>query len=164
MKIKLSKYWWGNAYAMLGQWMVCEIMLLYYLIDCIRIGCIREDRMIFIGLMVMWTVFSIFGALAPPLVFLMTMEIQDNVMKSFLFGRLKCEVFTDKEIYYVIFDGVEAICRHKTYIAVSNELFLFKKEKRCTFLGYYDKTKQIVFPYDEKTKHLFPIEKWTRVN
>lgn len=83
--------------------------------------------------------------------------------------KLKCEVFTDRDIFYAIFDCREVNGRINQYIVVSNEMFVFGDRKRTfwsenRFIDYYDRTKQIIFPYDEKTKHLFAIEKWKCVN
>ena len=90
-------------------------------------------------------------------------------MKSFLFGKLKCEIDTNKAVYYAIFKCVETNTNKKEYIAISNEFFQYEERKptiwsRNTYIDCYDRTKQIIFPYDEKTKQLFLIEKWNCVN
>lgn len=65
MKIKLSKYWWGNLYIMLVQWIIMEIILMYFLIDSFY-----EDKVIFGTLMIVWSFLSVYAALSPPIVFL----------------------------------------------------------------------------------------------
>ena len=160
MKIKLSKYWWGNLYIMLVQWIIMELILLYFLIDSFY-----EDKIIFGTLMIVWSFLSIYAALSPPIVFFCTIEIQGYLVKSFLFGKLKCQVSLTERVYYVIFNSKESMFRNKTYIAISNKPFEFKVEtKGCTFLGYYDKRNQIVVPYNDETKYLFPVEKWININ
>ena len=54
MKIKLSKYWWGNLYIILVQWVIMELILLYFLIDSFH-----EDKIIFGTLMIVWSFLSI---------------------------------------------------------------------------------------------------------
>lgn len=160
MKIKLSKYWWGNLYIMLVQWVIMEFILLHFLIDSFH-----EDKVIFGTLMIVWSFLSVYAALSPPIVFFSTMEIQGYVVKSFLFGKLKCQVSLAERVYYVIFNSKESMFRNKTYIAISNRPFKFKVEtKGCTFLGYYDKRNQIVLPYNDETKYLFPVEEWININ
>ena len=118
MKIKLSKYWWGNLYIMLVQWIIMELILLYFLIDSFY-----EDKIIFGTLMIVWSFLSIYAALSPPIVFFSTIEIQGYLVKSFLFGKLKCQVSLTERVYYVIFNSKESMFRNKTYIDISNKPF-----------------------------------------
>lgn len=160
MKIKVSKYWWRNLYIMAVLWVIIELVLIY-----LMIGSIREDKMIVASLMVIYTIICVYAALVPPKVFFMSIEIQENLIKSFLFGGLKCEVFTEREVYYAIFNARESMFTTSKYIAISNEPFHLKKNKRGgNFLGNFDRKKQIILPYNEMTQHLFVIEKWICVN
>ena len=84
MKIKVSKYWWRNLYIMAVLWVIIELVLIY-----LMIGSIREDKMIVASLMVIYAIICVYAALVPPKVFFMSIEIQEKLIKSFLFGGLK---------------------------------------------------------------------------
>lgn len=163
MKIKLSKYWWINLYAMIGNVIIMEIFLGYFFINSSG-----EDFAWGVGLMIAWAL-VIGSIILMSRKYLMTMKIDNNIIRSFLFGKLKCEVDTNKIVYYTVFKCLETNTIEKTYIAISNEVFCYEERKptiwsRNLYIDYYDRTKQIVFPYDEKTKYLFPIENWIKVN
>lgn len=126
MKIKLSEYWWANLYFVFGLGVISEILLVKYLL----IDCSREDLKVFISLMVILAVFFLDAALKP-WKFLMTMKVCDGVFRSYLFGKLKCEVYTDKKIYYAILSCRESLCFTRKYIVVSNETFeCYEKKER----------------------------------
>ena len=142
---------------------VVEIDLLYSVVHSSR-----EDLVWGISFMVAYAII-ISGVALMPWKYLMTMEINDNIMRSFLFGRLKCEIDTNKVVYYAIFKCLESNTNTRNYIVISNEIFQYEEKKatmwsRNTYIDRYDRTKQIIFPYDDKTKFLFPIENWIKVN
>ena len=90
------------------------------------------------------------------------------IIRSFIFGKLKCEVNMEHKVFYVVFKCNESNTNTKTYIAMSNDKFTYEEKKRSfwstkTFIDYCDMNKIIVCPYDEKTKKLFPVEKWIDV-
>ena len=163
MKMKLSKYWWKILYAMITLGIVLEIYMTYVYI--------KTSSQDFEWFLVMTFCILCMCSIVPILSkrYLMTMEIYDKVIKSLFFGRLKCEVYTDKEIYYAIFKCKEGNSWTREYIAISNETFVCEQKKptiwsQNTYIDCYDTTKQIIFPYDNTTKHLFDIEEWIRVN
>lgn len=163
MRIKLSRHYWFLLRIMFGVGIVIEMNLLYSII-----GTSREDLFWGISLMVIYALIITSVALMP-WKYLMTMTINGNIMQSFLFGKLRCEIDTNKVVYYAIFKCLETNTNKKNYIAISNEVFCYEERKatlwsRNTYIDCYDRTKQIIFPYDEKTKQLFPIEKWICVN
>ena len=164
LKVKMSRYYWIALYVFLIMGSIVEIGLTCFFL---RYGSF-EDPVLDIFFMLFIPLMLGFVALLP-WKYLMTMQVEETVIRSFLFGKLKCEVYTNREVYYALFRCRETNTNSRDYIAISNEMFIYKEGKRTfwstnTFIDRYDRTKQIIFPYDEKTKHLFPLEKWTRVN
>ena len=101
---------------------------------------------------------------------LVTIQIEDNVIRSWRFGKMKCEIRTDREMYYTIFEDFTftgAKCR-ASYIVLSNEPFMFFQcagSKGVLDLDHpsaslYDMSKQIIAPYNKKTIPLLPVENW----
>lgn len=123
MKIKLSHYWWYNLYFILGLGVIFEIILSYLLI-----GSTSEEFKMLVGVMLFYCVCFLDVAFRSWR-FLMTMEIKEGAISSFLFGKLKCEVFVDREIFYAIFDCRESLWRTNKYIAISNEIFTCETRK-----------------------------------
>ena len=163
MKMKLLKHWWMHMYMMIAFAIIFDVVILsLHILNPDMDGHILLTVMFIIDLIIGETIFE-------SRKYLMTMEIQKGILRSYRFGRLKCEVFTNKNMYYAIFECYEPLKGTNKYIAVSNEKFVCEKRKktlwsRNEFIDYYDRTKQIMFPYNERTKQLFPIEKWTRVS
>ena len=92
---------------------------------------------------------------------LATIQIEDNVIRSRLSGKVACEVFTDQDVYYAIFESdlFQGVRSKGTYIILSNEPF--EKDRVIGKKGVrYDTSKQIVLPYNEKTMPLLPVEYW----
>ena len=95
---------------------------------------------------------------------LATIQIEDNVIRSRLSGKVACEVFTDQDVYYAIFESdlFQGVRSKGTYIILSNEPF--EKDRVIGKKGVrYDTSKQIVLPYNEKTMPLLPVENWQAV-
>ena len=165
VKIKLSTYWWNNFYFSLGLGLLAEVMIIFF-----EMNYVSPDEEYRLLLWAMPFVAAAFLDVAfHPWRFLMTMEINDGVIRSFLFGKLKCEVFTDKEIFYAVFDCRESSFATKKYIAISNEKFVYEERQPSLFsenrfIDYYDRTKQIILPYNENTKHLFRVNHWICVS
>ena len=87
--------------------------------------------------------------------------IEENVIRSRLFGKMACEVFTDWDVYYTVFESdlFQGVRSRGTYIILSNEPF--EKEQVIGQKGVrYDASRQIVLPYTEKTMPLLPVEYW----
>ena len=165
MRMKLSPYWWNNLYFLFSIGIVAEIFMLWFYFRYCASGNEPPYAFVFMILIAL----AIVSTALAPWRFLMTMELRVEVFRAFLFGKLKCEVFTDKEIYYAIFKCYESATVIKTYIAISNEMFQCNKKKPTfwsanRFIDYYDREKQIIFPYTEETKHLFATSKWTCIN
>lgn len=160
MKIKVSKYWWKNLYIMTSLWIIIEFVLIYLMIESMR-----EDRIILVSLMVIYTIICIYASFLPPKVFFMTIEMQGKIIKSYLWGKSKCEISVEQTIYYTIFKARESMFTMREYIVLSNEMFYLKsKNREGYFLGNFECKKQVIIPYNEKTKHLLEIEKWICVN
>lgn len=163
MRIKLSRHYWMLFRIILLVGTVVELNLLYSII-----GDSGPDLVWEIGLMLIYALIFC-GIALLPWKYLMIMEIDNNIMNAYLFGKLKCTIDTDKVVYYAIFSCAETNRNKKTYIAISNDLFQYEEKKatllsKNTYIDRYDRKKQIIFPYDEKTKFLFSIEKWICVN
>ena len=92
---------------------------------------------------------------------LATIRIEDNVIRSWLSRKVECEVCTDGDVYYAIFDSdlFQGVRSKGTYIILSNDPFA--KDQVIGKKGVrYDTSKQIVLPYNEKTMPLLPVEYW----
>lgn len=98
-------------------------------------------------------------------------NVQENIISSSLFRKVKCKVKTDDKVWYVIIEANPEKIRGAggTYIVISNKPFVYEKrkkegygvwEKERLFENYYDMTRMILIPYNDKTKKLFPIDKW----
>lgn len=167
MRIKLSKYWWNNLYLFLVLGTSITIALIWFQLRfVVSTGSIPWWVLPLLNSLIL---LGCLDAALKPWRFLMTMEVHEEVWRSFLFGKLKCEIFTNREIYYAIFDCRESLHTTKKYIAISNTFFVCEKRKPSffsenRFIDYYDRTKQIIFPYNETTKHLFSVENWICVN
>lgn len=167
IRVKLSKYWWGNFY-LFAVFGVCIVVatIWFQLRYVIATGSIPWWMLPAIaGLMLLGCV----DAALKPWRFLMTMEVHEDVYRAFLFGKLKCEVSAKQRIYYSIFDCRESLYTTRKYIVISNTVFECNKRKPSffsenRFIDSYDRTCQIIFPYNEMTQHLFAIESWILVN
>ena len=101
---------------------------------------------------------------------LVTIQIEDNVIRSWRFGKMKCEIHTDREMYYTIFESFNfpGAKGWASYIVLSNEPFMFHQcagSKGVLDLDHpsaspYDMSKQIIAPYNQKTIPLLPVENW----
>ena len=167
MKIKLSKYWWNNLYVFLILGAVIVVSAIWFQVRFVTPT----------GSIPWWVIPSLAGLMFLGCMdaalhswrFLMTMEVHENGWCAFLFGKLKCEVSAKQEVYYAIFDCRESQHTTEKYIAVSNSFFVYEKRRpgfwsENRFIDYYDRTKQIIFPYNETTQCLFSIENWICVN
>lgn len=165
MKIKLSQYWWNNLYLSLGLGFLTEVLILYF-----ELNYVSPDEEFRLLLWAMPFVAVAFLDVAfHPWRFLTTMEIDGNVIRSFLFGKLQCEVFTDKEIYYAVFDCRESSFSTKKYIAISNEKFFFTERKPSLFsenrfIDYYDRNKLIILPYNDAVIESISMDHWTCIS
>ncbi|MBQ4559290.1 MAG: hypothetical protein IJN64_05675 [Lachnospiraceae bacterium] len=98
-------------------------------------------------------------------------KIQGTTITSFLFGKEKCKIDIDKEVYYAIVEANPERIRGAggTFIVISNECFLYEQRKKIgrgiwkkekPFENYYDMKQMILIPYNENTKSILPIEQW----
>ena len=88
-------------------------------------------------------------------------QIEENVIHSCLSRKVVCEVFTDQDVYYAVFESdlFQGVRSRGTYIILSNEPF--EKDQVIGKKGVrYDTSRQIVLPYNEKTMPLLPVEYW----
>jgi len=157
-RIKLSPYWWANFWFLFAVMLAAEAW--FFLL-------VREALLIPTALIAL--IFLV-GALHPWR-FLMTMEVQVGVFRSFLFGRQCCEVFTDRPVYYAVLEFDEHFSIDKPYIAISNRPFRVRPRdsspiplRSDRFIDYYDRNAVILFPRNAQTEGLFPLEQWHRVN
>lgn len=162
MKLKLSKFYWINLYTMVGIGIVIEIGMSNLFGEASGEEFIlKVCLMLFNFLILSFISFSRWK-------YLLTLKIDERVISSFLFGKLICKVFMEKEVYYALFKCRESNTNTKDYIAISNEWFVYDDKKSLfgpgkTFIDRHDISRIIVLPYNGKTKHLFAIEKWTSV-
>ena len=157
-KWKLSPYWWANFWFLSALTIAVEIWLLLLAGEVLLLPMVLIALMFLIGALHPWR-------------FLMTMEVREGVFRSFLFGRLCCQVFTDRPVYYAVLEFDEHFSIDKPYIAISNHPFRVKPRqtdrmplRSDRFIDYYDRNAVILFPRNEQTEELFPLERWHRVN
>ena len=157
-KWKLSPYWWANFWFLFGLTIAAEIAFVLLLGEVFLVPMALFARMFLVGALHPWR-------------FLMTMEVRDGVFRSFLFGRLCCQVSTDRPVYYAVLKFDEHFSIQKPYIAISNHPFRVKPRqtggiplRSDRFIDYYDRNAVILFPRNEQTEGLFPLERWHRVN
>ena len=161
MKIKLAPHLQINVYFCLGL-SIAYYLILVYLFAGVGFAIVRDLP----GL----AIFVLICGLVPVLYWipyrkkLATIQIEDNVIRSRLSGKVACEVFTDQDVYYAIFESdlFQGVRSKGTYIILSNEPF--EKDRVIGKKGVrYDTSKQIVLPYNEKTMPLLPVENWQTV-
>lgn len=157
-KMKLSGYWWANFWFLFCLTIAAELGFLMLLGEVLLLP------------MVLFPLIFLVGALHPWR-FLMTMEIREGVFRSFLFGRLCCQVYTDRPVYYALLEFDEHFSIDKPYIAISNHPFRVKPRqtdrmplRSDRFIDYYDRNAVILFPRNAQTEGLFPLERWHRGN
>ena len=157
-KWKLSPYWWANFWFLFGLTIAEEIAFVLLLGEVLLVPMALFALMFLVGALHPWR-------------FLMTMEVRDGVFRSFLFGRLCCQVSTDRPVYYAVLKFDEHFSIQKPYIAISNHPFRVKPRqtdgiplRSDRFIDYYDRNAVILFPRNEQTEGLFPLERWHRVN
>ena len=166
-KLKLSPYYWANFWFFIALFLAVEAGLLWMYHN----WELSEEDLLWIP-----TVFMPAAALARlhsalnPWRFLMTMEVGDGVLRSFLFGQLWCEVFIDLPVYYAFLEFDEHSSISKPYIAISNHPFKIRARNTSfiplrtnRFIDYYDRKTVILFPRDPQTEALFPIDKWHQI-
>ena len=156
-KVKLSSYWWANFWVLIGLTLAAEVGFLLLMGEFLLFPVVLLTLMFLVGALHPWR-------------FLMTMDIRDGVYRSYLFGRLKCEVFTDRPVYYALLEFDEHYSIVKPYIAISNHPFQIKSRdtslfplRSMRFIDYYDRKSVILFPRNEQTTELFHTEKWHRI-
>ncbi len=106
-------------------------------------------------------------------------QMNGEFIRSYLLRRQLCVIDKQEQIYYVKFEGRISRTLSREFIIISNEPFVYYKEpvmrmlpnytdlydrackwtRRALLYGYNTK-KQILLPYNEKTKNLFECEKW----
>ena len=104
---------------------------------------------------------------------LATVWIDESVIKSCRFGKMKCEVFTERDMYYSVFESnsFQGVRQWGRYIILSNEPFMYSEcagamehlDMVLQSAVCYDETRQIILPYDKRTIPLLPVEKWTKL-
>lgn len=90
---------------------------------------------------------------------LLSVELTDKTITSYYFGKEKCAISTEKEIYYSFFEDTVALCRTNKCILVSNELFS-PLEPDVPHMLFFDAETQIAIPYDEKTMPFIKMDEW----
>ena len=157
-KLKLSHYWWANFWFLFGVMLTAEVGFLLLAGEILWIPVVLIALMFLIGTFHPWR-------------FLMTMEAREGVFRSFLFGRLCCQVYTDRPVYYALLEFDEHFSIDKPYIAISNHPFRVRPRqtdrmplRSDRFIDYYDRNAVILFPRNPQTEGLFPLERWHRVN
>lgn len=172
MKIRVARY--VNVYFCLGL-----IFSIYCLISVmIEIGpdfCWFEEDVILNTICVIFIFMpGLMYLLICPRAFVIV-NVQENIIYSSLFGKVKCKVKTDDKVWYAIIEANPEKIRGAggTFIVISNKPFVYEQRKRVRngiwkkeklFENYYDITEMILIPYNKKTKHLFLIEKWYDCN
>lgn len=157
-KLKLSHYWWANFWFLFGVMLTAEAGFLLLAGEILWIPVVLIALMFLIGAFHPWR-------------FLMTMKVREGGFRSLLFGRLCCQVYTDRPVYYALLEFDEHFSINKPYIAISNHPFRVRPRqtdrmplRSDRFIDYYDRSAVILFPRNAQTEGLFPLERWHRVN
>lgn len=166
-KWKLSSYWWANFWFILAVCVAAEVGLLWIMCNW---ELSKEDLLWVPAFGMPSVALACLCCALTPWRFLMTMQVGDGVIRSHLFGRLKCEVFTDRPVYYALLEFDEHYSIVKPYIAISNHPFHIKPRdtspfplRSTRFIDYYDRNAVILFPRNEQARRVFPLEQWHRV-
>ena len=158
MKIKLAPHLQINVYFCLGLSIAYYLFLVYVFFD---VGmAVLMKRAVIVVFALLFGMLPVANWL-PHMDRMATIWINQYSIRSYLFGRMQCEVRTDGYVYYAIFDsdmfqGVR--CRGR-YIIISNEPFS-NVQSLTVKRAKYDQSRQIVLPYNEKTMPLLPVENW----
>lgn len=157
-RLKLSPYWWANFWLLFGVMLATEVWFFLLVGEVLLISMVLIALMFLVGALHPWR-------------FLMTMEVREGGYRSFLFGRQCCEIFADRPVYYAVLEFDEHFSIDKTYIAISNCPFWVNPRqtermplRSDRFIDYYDRNAVILFPWNEQTEGLFPLEQWHRIN
>ena len=163
MKVRLSNFYWSVFCYMVFCLIVVQSMCLYW-----SWGVSKED--IITNMLVVFPHYILLPWIAlQRWKFLTTIQIDENRIRSFLFGRLKCEVDVQKKVYYRVFKCIETHNQPRDYIAISNEEFAYVEKKRSnwynnSFIDCCDIKRIIILPYDKQSiKSLLHIEEWSRI-
>ena len=159
MKIKMSKQWWVNLYVLMGAWIMAEVFLFV-----LFMMSSYEDPIMIGVMMVALTVACICAPFSIPLVVYTIIELNEGMIKASLFGKKMCEVSLKEMVYYAIFESKVSITPTKKYIAISNSPFSYTTAEQGRFFLDYDRNKQILVPYNEKTRTLVLNPNWVHVN
>ena len=88
---------------------------------------------------------------------------QDKVSAYTFFNKPLCTVDTSKPVFYSIFLAVHVKYDYKM-IAISNEPYECWKNvkdiKKKRFIYSYDRSKIIIFPYEDKVMPFLNLEEW----
>lgn len=158
MKIKLCPQLRLNMYFCIGLSIVYYLVLVY-LFSGVGFSIVRDLP----GLALLVLLCGLLPVLywIPYRKKLATIQIEENVIRSRLFGKVECEVCIDRDVYYAIFESdlFQGVRSKGIYIILSNEPFACDQVigKKGVL---YDTSRQIVLPYNEKTMPLLPVENW----
>lgn len=171
MKIKLAPQLRINVYACCGLSIGYYLCLAYLFHGSGVFAQIEYAPM---------TLLMVLGGLLPVLLWfphrrqMMNIFIEENVICSRQFGKVKCQIHTDRETYYSIFesDYLQGVRARGRYIMFSHEPFVYADcagttsvpDRAYPSVARYDVTKQIILPYNEQTIPLLPVENWIRLN
>lgn len=163
MEVKLSKFYWRNLYGILLLGGIVEVLLGYMFWGDMA-GDLQTGVLLMIGCLFL-CIFVMFYRWK----YLLKIKINEKKICSFLFGKLKCEVDIEKEIFYTIFKCNESNTNIKTYIAVSNEKFIYEEKRKTfwspkNFIDCCNIEKIIIFPYEDKFDFLLDTGKWICIN
>ena len=158
MKIKLAPQLRLNMHFCIGLSIVYYLVLVYLFYD-IGFAIVRDLPGLAFLVLICGLVPMLYWI--PYRKKLAMIQIEENVIHSCLSRKVVCEVFTDQDVYYAVFESdlFQGVRSRGTYIILSNEPF--EKDQVIGKKGVrYDTSRQIVLPYNEKTMPLLPVEYW----
>lgn len=88
---------------------------------------------------------------------------RDKVSAYTFRNKPLCTIDTSKPVFYSIFFAQQDMFATYKMIAISNEPFDCWKSIKKPFLMYYDQSKIIVFPYEDKVIPFLELEEWHEV-
>ena len=172
MQIKVARYVRVYFYlALIFAVIACVVM--YYEIGSLNYPTNMKETILTVGCIIFPFILPLFQLILCPRAFAI-IKLEEDRICSILFGKMKCKIRIDREVYYkIIMANPEKLRGAKSnFIIVSNEPFVYEERKKgnfgiwereILFENCYDMTRMILIPYNEKTKQLFPIEKWINI-
>ncbi len=161
-RIKLSTNMWVDFYVMAALWLVLGLALIwifFFLEDMLL-----PELLTRIGLMSLFGL-SMYWGFREYRKFLLTMEIEETAIRSYLFDTVKCEVSLERDVYYALVN----VYNVGKCIAISNEWFEWRKRKSgwmkdFVTMDQVDISSMILLPYHERVAYSLPVEDWKRAD